>query len=120
MNQDKCIILIINKETGDAIQELEMDLKFLDNNIILNHGYGYESLYAHMSKMLVKSGQKVKKGQKIGLVGSTGRSTGPHLHYEIHYKGQPINPIDYCQDGLKPQEYAQFVQQASNSNISFD
>jgi len=107
--------------SGDGVvKRVQSSRSGFGNNIILNHGYGYESLYAHMSKMLVKSGQKVKKGQKIGLVGSTGRSTGPHLHYEVHYKGQPINPIDYCQDGLKPQEYAQFVEQASNSNISFD
>jgi len=90
------------------------------NNVMVNHGYGYETLYAHMSKILVKPGQKVKKGQKIGLVGSTGSSTGPHLHYEVHYKGQPINPIDFCQDGLKPQEYAQLVESVTTSNISFD
>jgi uncharacterized membrane-anchored protein YhcB (DUF1043 family) len=89
-------------------------------NVVLNHGYGYQTLYAHMSQVLVRPGQKVKKGQKIGLVGSTGSSTGPHLHYEVHYKGRPVNPIDYCQDGLKPQEYAQLVELAQTSNLSFD
>ncbi len=89
------------------------------NNVIVNHGYGYETLYAHMSKMLVKPGQKIKKGQKIGLVGSTGSSTAPHLHYEVHYKGQAVNPIDFCQDGLKPSEYAELVKMAGESNLSF-
>jgi septal ring factor EnvC (AmiA/AmiB activator) len=90
------------------------------NNIVINHGYGYETLYAHMSKVLVSPGQKIKKGQTIGLVGSTGTSTAPHLHYEVHYKGTPVNPIDYCQDALKPQEYAQLVDMAHASNLSFD
>lgn len=89
-------------------------------NVVLDHGYGYKSLYGHMSKILVKPGQKIKKGEKIGLVGSTGRSTAPHLHYEIHYKGKPINPIDYCRDNLTPQEYKQLVELATKSNISFD
>ena len=107
--------------TGDGvIGRVQHSRSGYGNNVKINHGYGYETLYAHMSKVLVKPGQKVKKGQKIGLVGSTGRSTGPHLHYEVHYKGAAVNPIDYCQDGLKPQEYAQFVELASNSNISFD
>ena len=107
--------------TGDGvISRVQNSRTGYGNNVKINHGYGYETLYAHMSKILVKPGQKVFKGQKIGLVGSTGRSTGPHLHYEVHYKGNAINPIDYCQDGLKPQEYAQFVELASTSNISFD
>ncbi len=107
--------------TGDGVvNKVQSAGSGYGNNVVINHGYGYETLYAHMSKMLVKPGQKIKKGQKIGLVGSTGRSTGPHLHYEVHFKGQPVNPIDYCQDGLKPQEYAQFVEITSNSNTSFD
>jgi murein DD-endopeptidase MepM/ murein hydrolase activator NlpD len=89
------------------------------NNVIVNHGYGYESLYAHMSKVLVKPGQKIKKGQKIGLVGSTGSSTAPHLHYEVHYKGNAVNPIDFCQDGLTPSEYAELVKMSAESNLSF-
>lgn len=107
--------------SGDGIVSRVQSAKSgYGKNVMINHGYGYETLYAHMSKMLVKPGQKVKKGQEIGLVGSTGRSTAPHLHYEVHFKGQAVNPIDFCQDGLKPQEYAQFVELASTSNISFD
>ncbi len=65
------------------------------NCIILKHGNGYETLYGHLSKILVKPGQKIEIGQQIGDIGSTGRSTGPHLHYEIHKNGQKINPASY-------------------------
>ncbi len=65
------------------------------NLITLNHGYGYKTKYAHLSKMLVKKGQAVKRGDTIGLVGNTGRSTGPHLHYEVHREGVPDNPTRY-------------------------
>ena len=65
------------------------------NCIILKHGNGYETLYGHLSKILVKPGQKIEFGQQIGDIGSTGRSTGPHLHYEIHRDGQKINPASY-------------------------
>jgi murein DD-endopeptidase MepM/ murein hydrolase activator NlpD len=68
----------------------------------ISHGYGYETWYAHMNKMSVRPGEKVKKGQKIGEVGDTGLSTAPHLHYEVHYKGNPINPINFCMDNLTP------------------
>ena len=65
------------------------------NHIKLNHSHGYSTIYAHLSKLYVKHGQKVKRGDVIGLTGNTGRSTAPHLHYEIHYYGTPQNPLDY-------------------------
>jgi len=61
----------------------------------IDHGYGYTTLFAHLSKILVKKGQKVERGDKIGLSGNTGRSTAPHLHYEVHHNGTPQNPLDY-------------------------
>ena len=66
--------------------------------ISVEHGYGYRTVYAHLSKMLVKKGEFVVKGQEIAKMGNTGRSTGPHLHYEVHYKNRPINPIKYLKD----------------------
>ena len=67
------------------------------NHVIISHGNGYETMYAHLSKRLVKRGEKVTRSQKIGLVGNTGRSTGSHLHYEIHHHGKPIDPMKYIQ-----------------------
>lgn len=90
------------------------------NNVTIDHGYGYVTLYAHMYSIDVKEGQQVKKGQKIGVVGSTGSSTAPHLHYEVRYKGQAVNPIDYCLDGLSPKEYQELVKRAATENQSFD
>jgi len=90
------------------------------NCVKISHGFGYESLYAHMNKMTVRPGEHVKKGNKIGEVGDTGLSTAPHLHYEVHYKGNPINPINFCMDKLTPQEYQQLVAAANVANQSLD
>jgi len=90
------------------------------NCVKIRHGYGYESLYGHMNKITVRPGERVKKGQKIGEVGDTGLSTAPHLHYEVHYKGNPINPINFCMDNLTPKEYQMMVNQANSANQSLD
>ncbi|MCC6282992.1 MAG: M23 family metallopeptidase [Saprospiraceae bacterium] len=90
------------------------------NCVKISHGYGYETLYGHMNRMTVRAGEKVKKGHKIGEVGDTGLSTAPHLHYEVHYKGNPINPINFCLDNLTPQEYQQMVNSANMANQSLD
>lgn len=89
-------------------------------NVVIEHGYGYQTVYAHMSKIDVKQGQKVAKGQVIGAVGSTGTSTAPHLHYEVHFKGKPVNPIHYCMDGLTPEEYQELANAAAVMNQSLD
>ena len=90
------------------------------HHVKIDHGYGYVTLYAHMSKIDVKKGDKVNRGQKIGEVGSTGTSTAPHLHYEVIYKNKKVNPIHYCMDGLTPDEYKQLADMASVANQSFD
>jgi len=90
------------------------------NCVKISHGYGYETLYGHMSKMTVRPGERIKKGHKIGEVGDTGLSTAPHLHYEVHYKGNPINPINFCMDNLTPKEYQQMVNSANTANQSLD
>lgn len=89
-------------------------------HVLIDHGYGYKTLYAHMNTITVKQGERVKKGQKIGLVGSTGTSTAPHLHYEIWINGNAVNPIDYVLDGLSPKEYRELVKRAQQDNQSFD
>jgi murein DD-endopeptidase MepM/ murein hydrolase activator NlpD len=63
--------------------------------VVLDHGYGIETKFAHTSKALVHKGQRVKRGDRIALVGSTGLATGPHLHYEVHVNGRPVNPLRY-------------------------
>lgn len=90
------------------------------NHVVIDHGYGYQTLYGHMSKIDVKEGQMVRRGQVIGKVGSTGTSTAPHCHYEVHYRGQAVNPIQYVIDGLTPKEYAELVKAAESANQSFD
>lgn len=82
------------------------------NLIVLDHGYNYTTRYAHLSKILVKPGQKVKRGDKIGEVGNTGKSTGSHLHYEVRYNGQPRNPVNYYFQDLTPEQYAEMVRAA--------
>ncbi|MBO2525504.1 MAG: peptidase M23 [Bacteroidetes bacterium] len=73
--------------------------------VILNHGYSYQTLYAHLSKKVVKPGQKVKRGQLIGYVGNTGLSFGAHLHYEVIKNGVKVNPVHYFFDDITPEEY---------------
>ena len=90
------------------------------NHIIIDHGYGYETLYGHMSKVDVRRGQKVKRGDIIGYVGSTGRSTAPHLHYEVIKDGRKINPVNFYFNDLSPEEYDRVLETSSHSNQSFD
>ncbi len=89
-------------------------------NVIIDHGFGYETLYGHMARIDVKEGQEVKRGQQIGIVGSTGTSTAPHCHYEVIYKGEKVNPINYVLDGLSPKEYQELVKAAERVNQSMD
>ena len=89
-------------------------------HVVIDHGYGYQTLYAHMSKFAVKPGQKVKRGDVIGYVGNTGSSTGPHLHYEVIKNGNKINPISFLSDDLTPAEFEKILQMAEQENQSFD
>ena len=90
------------------------------NVIYLDHGFGFETRYAHLTKYIVEPGQFVKRGQIIGYVGNTGLSHGPHLHYEVHYKNTPINPINFFQRDLSNKEYEKLIELGSRSNISLD
>jgi murein DD-endopeptidase MepM/ murein hydrolase activator NlpD len=89
-------------------------------HVIIDHGFGYQTLYAHMKEIKIRQGTIVKKGQLIGTVGNTGTSTAPHCHYEVRYNKRPVNPIHYCMDDLSPQEYQELVEKASITNQSFD
>ncbi|MCM5661540.1 M23 family metallopeptidase [Galbibacter mesophilus] len=89
-------------------------------HIRIDHGFGYMSLYAHLSKYKVRSGQKVKRGDLIGFVGSTGRSQAPHLHYEVWKDGQRINPINFYYGTLSAEEYEALLHVASQENQSLD
>ena len=107
--------------TGDGkVVEVTRDNSGYGLHIIVDHGFGYKTLYGHMEKADVKVGQKVTRGQHIGTIGNSGRSTAPHLHYEVIYKGQKVNPIHYVIDGLTLEEYSELVEKASASNVSFD
>tara|TARA_B100001027_G_C16249273_1_gene323598 strand:+ start:16 stop:993 length:978 start_codon:yes stop_codon:yes gene_type:complete len=90
------------------------------NHVRISHGFGYESIYAHMSKVTVKRGYKVKRGDLIGYVGNTGRSVAPHLHYEIIKDGKKINPINFYSGSLSPDEFEELVNLASQENQSLD
>jgi murein DD-endopeptidase MepM/ murein hydrolase activator NlpD len=90
------------------------------NHVIINHGYGYETLYAHLVKLKVKKGEKVKRGQVIGWVGSTGKSTGPHCHYEVIRNKHKINPVHYFFNDLSPADYERLIRIAEATNQSFD
>jgi hypothetical protein len=107
--------------TGDGVvKRVEKKKRGYGRNVTIDHGYGYETLYAHMATVDVKKGEKVKRGQQLGTVGSTGTSTAPHLHYEVRINGKCVNPIDYCMDGLTPREYKELVLKSSEENQSFD
>lgn len=90
------------------------------NCIEIDHGFGYLTRYAHLQKIEVRMGQKVVRGQTIGRVGSTGKSTGPHLHYEVHVKGKVVNPINYYFMDLSADDYDRMIQLAANHGKVFD
>lgn len=88
--------------------------------ILLDHGYGYQTLYGHCEEVLVRPGQQVKRGEVIGKVGTTGLSKSPHLHYEVHVNGRPVDPINYYANDLSEEEYDRMIGMLSNADPSFD
>lgn len=106
---------------GDGkIVKVEKGGRGYGNNVTIDHGFGFQTLYAHMLSISVKEGESIKKGQTIGKVGSTGTSTAPHLHYEVHINGEAVNPINYVLDGLTPKEYKELVVKSAQENQSWD
>ena len=90
------------------------------NYVVINHGYGYETLYGHMFRVKVKVGERLQRGDVIGYVGSTGKSTGPHCHYEVRKNGQRIDPVYFFYNDLTPEQFNHIIKLAAASNQSFD
>lgn len=89
-------------------------------HVIIDHGYDYQTLYAHLDELKVRRGQKVKRGDLIGLVGNTGLSSGPHLHYEVHKNGEAVDPANFYFNDLSPEEYARLLELSRNAGQSLD
>lgn len=107
--------------TGDGVvKKIEYAQRGYGYNVVIDHGFGYETLYAHMSQIIMRPGQKVKRGTVIGYVGNTGTSVAPHLHYEVVRNGNKVNPINYYFNDLSPEQYDKLVEIASQPTQSFD
>ena len=107
--------------TGDGvISKVKKSKRGYGNYVKINHGFGYETLYAHMSKYIVKKGQRVKRGEVIGYVGNSGISTAPHLHYEVRKDNKKINPMNFYYNDLSPEEYEKMLEISLQSNQSLD
>ena len=97
--------------TGDGVVEsVKFELFGYGNQVVIDHGFGYKTRYAHLKSVGVAEGMKVKRGECIGLSGNSGRSSGPHLHYEVLYRGSHVNPANYFDLSITPEEYATMVQ----------
>jgi murein DD-endopeptidase MepM/ murein hydrolase activator NlpD len=107
--------------TGDGVVERADNLaQGYGNHVVINHGFGYQTLYGHMSRIAARQGQKISRGQLIGYVGSTGLSTAPHVHYEVIKNGEKVNPINYYYNDLSPEQYQLLVEQSKKASQSFD
>ena len=107
--------------TGDGVvTRADNSASGYGNHIVIRHGFGYETLYAHLSKYKARAGQRVKRGDIIGYVGSTGRSEAPHLHYEVHKDGKVVNPINFYYGNISAVEYVAISHLANQENQSLD
>jgi murein DD-endopeptidase MepM/ murein hydrolase activator NlpD len=107
--------------TGDGVvYKADASLSGYGNHIQIQHGYGYKTLYAHLSKYKCRPGQRVKRGDVIGYVGSTGRSQAPHLHYEVFKNGERVNPLNFYYGSISAKEYIEISKLANQENQSLD
>lgn len=107
--------------TGDGtVTQVERSYGGYGNCITINHGFGYQTVYAHLSKMGVRRGEKIKRGQVIGQVGNTGKSTSPHLHYEVHKGGKPVDPINFFFNDITPEEYRMMIEFSQQPSQTLD
>lgn len=107
--------------TGDGVVEnVKSSYRGYGKRVIINHGFGYKTRYAHLNDFTVRKGQKVKRGDVIGYVGNSGLSTAPHLHYEVEKGNEKVNPMHYYFNDLSPKQYEKMIFISSNSGQSFD
>ncbi|MBF2708149.1 M23 family metallopeptidase [Flavobacterium soyangense] len=107
--------------TGDGfVERADNTASGYGNHIVIQHGFGYETLYAHLSRYKCRAGQHIKRGDVIGFVGSTGRSEGPHCHYEVHKNGKVVNPLNFYYGNISAVEYVAIAKLANQENQSFD
>lgn len=107
--------------TGDGVViKAKHSARGYGNQVEIDHGYGYDTFYAHMVKFIVKKGEKIKRGQVIGYVGTTGKSTAPHLHYEVRKNNHTVNPIYFFFNDLTPAEYDKLLDLSKSPNQSLD
>ncbi len=103
--------------TGDGvIESVEFEFFGYGNHVVVDHGFGYKTRYAHMKSIGVVEGMKVKRGECLGLSGNSGKSTGPHLHYEVIYKNKPVNPYNYYDLTILPEEFSTMVQNTADAS----
>ncbi len=106
--------------TGDGVVDIDKTQWGYGKMVTIDHGYGYKSMYAHLNRFAVRKGQKVKRGQLIGYAGSTGKSTGIHLHYELRKDDVPIDPIHFFFNDLTPEQYEQILEQSTLPTKTMD
>ena len=103
--------------TGDGVVEsVKFEFFGYGNSVVINHGFGYKTRYAHLKSIGVVEGMKVKRGECVGESGNSGRSSGPHLHYEVIYKDRHVNPANYYDLTITPEEYATMVQNIADAS----
>lgn len=107
--------------TGNGkVEMVEKSYWGYGNTIIINHGFGYKTKYSHLHQFKIKKGDKVKRGQLIATIGNTGKSTAPHLHYEVHKNDRPVNPVHFFFNDLSPEEYQLILELSAQPSQSMD
>lgn len=106
--------------TGDGVVVESRYNSGYGNVLVIDHGFGYRTRYAHLNRFVVTEGMKVRRGEKIGEVGNTGKTTGPHLHYEVLYKGEPVNPMTFMDMSMPAEEFRAMVDKARDDNTRLD
>lgn len=103
--------------TGDGVvEDVRYEIRGYGKSVVINHGFGYKTRYAHLKTIDVAEGMKLRRGEKLGTSGNSGKSTGPHLHYEVIYRGRAVNPMNYLDFDMSPADYRTMVLQAREAS----